>query len=444
MNINTEVSEVKGKIFNNINKKKEERGAVLVIGVLFLTFMLLLAIPFLFQISNERRSSEKSYKAFAALSMAEAGVERAIWELNSGDIYSWSGTSTLRTMNIGSFLTSDGETMGSIDIRVIDPEGDTPVVESTGQVPYIGSLTVDRTARVELWKGDGSYYLLGHGVFGDEGINLDSRAQIDSYDSRLGEYDSQNPNSNGDIGTNATHLGCIYLSSNARVYGSATTGIESIPEDIIITKPASTITGDKVAMTKPQPMPSVVPPEETLDFMGEYFLAAGNQDIISASGEYTSFRLESNTKVTITADVTLYVTGDFSMASNSQLEIVDGANVTVYLGGTFVQDSYSQINNLSMDPTKLMFLGTDSFNGEMDWNSNSDFWGSIYTPRATVNYNSEADFFGAVSGKYVDICSQATIHYDEALGKLKIYTGTPGDTFIVKSWHELVGAVASL
>jgi hypothetical protein len=442
MNINTEVSKVRGKIFKHINKRKEERGAVLVIGVLFLTFMLLLAIPFLFQISNERRSSEKSYKAFAALSMAEAGVERAIWELNSGDVLGWSGTSTLRSMNIASFLTSDGETMGSIDIGIEDPEGDTPVVQSTGKVPYIGTLTVDRTARVELWKGDGSYYLFGHGVFGDEGLELKSKAEIDSYDSRIGEYDPLNPNSNGDIGTNATHLGCIYLNSNARVYGGATTGIETIPEDIIITQPASTITGDKLAMTKPEPMPSIVPPE-TLSFMGEYFLDGGNQDIINESGEYTSFRLESNSKVTITADVTLYVTGEFSMPSNSQVEIADGASVTFYLGGSFNQDSNSQINNLTTDPTNLIFLGTDSFNGVMDWNSNSDFWGSIYTPRATVNINSEADFFGAVSGKYVDIGSQGNIHYDEALGKLKIYTGTPGDYFIVKSWHEMVPPAGS-
>lgn len=442
MNINTEVSKVKGKIFKNINKRKEERGAVLVIGVLFLTFMLLLAVPFLFQVSNERRSSEKSYKAFAALSMAEAGVERAIWELNSGDIYSWSGTSTLRTMNIASFLTSDGETMGSIDIRVVDPEGDTPVVESTGQVPYIGSLTVDRTARVELWKGDGSYYLFGHGVFGDEGIELRSNAQIDSYDSSLGEYDPSNPGTNGDIGTNATHLGCIYLNANARVYGNATTGFESTPEDIIVTKPVSIISGEKLALPKPQSMPSIVPPE-TLTFMGEYSLDGGNQDIINESGEYTSFRVQNNSKVTITSDVTLYVTGEFLMNSNSQLEIADGVNVTIYLGGSFVQESNTQMNNLSMDPTSLVFLGTDSFNGEMDWNSNSDFWGSIYTPRATVNYNSEADFYGAVSGKYVDISSQATIHYDEALGNLKIKTGSPGDTFIVKSWHELVPAVGS-
>ena len=235
---------------------------------------------------------------------------------------------------------------------------------------------------------------------------------------------------------------CIYLNANARVYGNATTGFESTPEDIIVTKPVSIISGDKLALPKPQSMPSIVPPE-TLSFMGEYSLDGGNQDIISESGEYTSFRVQNNSKVTITTDVTLYVTGEFLMNSNSQLEIADGVNVTIYLGGSFVQESNTQINNLSMDPTSLVFLGTDSFNGEMDWNSNSDFWGSVYAPRAHVNYNSESDFYGSVSGKYVDICSQATIHYDEALGNLKIKTGSPGDTFVVKSWHELVPAVGS-
>jgi hypothetical protein len=425
MNFCQGVKKMKGKIFKNIHQRKEEHGSVLVIGILFLTSLLLLIMPFMLQISYDQRLSEKSYKAFAALSMAEAGAERAIWELNSGDILSWSGTSTLRTMNIASFLTSDGETMGSIDIRVEDPEGDTPVVQSTGKVPYIGAHTVDRSTRVELWKGDGSYYLFDYGVFGDEGINLSSNAQLE-----------------GNIGTNATHLGCIYLDANANVTGNASTGVESIPEDIIITKPVSFITGEKQALSKPQPMPSVVPPED-LPYRGEYSLEGGNQDIISESGVYTSFMLQSGSQVTITADVTLYITGEFTMTSNTQLEIADDVKVTVYLGGSFVQDSNSQINNLSMDPTSLVFLGTDTFNGDVLWNSNTAFWGAIYTPRANVIYDSSAEFYGSIVGKFVDFGSQSSFHYDEALGDLKIDTGSPGSTFIVKSWHEMFPPVGS-
>ena len=149
------VQKMREKRDRGFKKRREEQGSVLVIGVLFLAFMLLLAVPFLFMLSNENRLTEKSYKSMASLSMAEAGVESAIWELNSGDISGWSGTSSLRTMNIASFQTADGNVIGSIDIRVEEPEGDNPVIESTGSVPHIGTLTVDRTARVVLERAYG-------------------------------------------------------------------------------------------------------------------------------------------------------------------------------------------------------------------------------------------------------------------------------------------------
>ena len=430
------VQKMREKRDRGFKKRREEQGSVLVIGVLFLAFMLLLAVPFLFMLSNENRLTEKSYKSMASLSMAEAGVESAIWELNSGDISGWSGTSSLRTMNIASFQTADGNVIGSIDIRVEEPEGDNPVIESTGSVPHIGTLTVDRTARVVLERGEGYTSLFNFGVFGDDGLELASNAQIDSYDSRIGEYDPNNPGTSGHTGTNATHLGCISLSANARVYGNAITGPESIPEDIIITKPVSVISGEKLSLSSPKEMPSI-PAPEYMTYMGEYFLDGG-EDVINESGEYTHFRLSNNAKVTITADVTLYITGEFSMASNSQLEIAEDVNVTIYLGGSFVQESNTQINNLSMDATKLQVYGTDSFNGDMEWNSNSDFWGAVYTPRANVSYNSEADYYGSIVGKYLDFSSQSTIHYDEALGDLKVSTGSEDAPFVVKSWQEVV------
>jgi len=430
------VQKMREKRDRGFKKQKEEQGSVLVIGVLFLAFMLLLAVPFLFMLSNENRLTEKSYKSMAALSLAEAGVESAIWELNNGDISSWSGTSALRTMNIASFQTADGNVIGSIDIRIEDPGSDNPVIESTGRLPYIGTLTVDRTARVVLELGEGYTSLFDFGVFGDEGLELASRAQIDSYDSRIGEYDSHNPGTSGHTGTNATHLGCIYLSPNARIYGNASTGPESIPEDVIITKPVSTISGEKLALSSPKEMPSI-PSPEGMTYQGEYLLD-GTVDTISESGEYTHFRLSNNAKVTITADVTLYITGDFSMASNSQIEIADDVNVTIYLGGSFLQESNTQINNLSLDATKLQVYGTDSFTGDMEWRSNTDFWGTFYAPRAHITYNSESDFYGSIVGRYLDFSSQATIHYDEALGDLKVSTGSEGAPFVVKSWQEIV------
>ena len=83
-----------------LKRKNEEQGFVLIVGMLVMAVLLLLAIPFLYQLSFENKLTNKSYKSSAALSLAEAGVERAIWELNYGDIRTWAGDSSLRTMAI--------------------------------------------------------------------------------------------------------------------------------------------------------------------------------------------------------------------------------------------------------------------------------------------------------------------------------------------------------
>jgi hypothetical protein len=44
--------------------------------------MVIVALPFVFKFSSQFRTTERSYKSLAALNLAEAGVERAIWELN--------------------------------------------------------------------------------------------------------------------------------------------------------------------------------------------------------------------------------------------------------------------------------------------------------------------------------------------------------------------------
>jgi Tfp pilus assembly protein PilX len=99
---------VKEIIKKDLKKRPEEKGFVLIVGLVVMAVLLLLAVPLLFQLSFENKLTNKSYKSSAALSLAEAGVERAIWELNYGDIATWDGDSSLRTMTISSFQTPDG------------------------------------------------------------------------------------------------------------------------------------------------------------------------------------------------------------------------------------------------------------------------------------------------------------------------------------------------
>jgi len=131
-------------------KKGKNEGSILIIGVTIMAFLLVFAVPFLFQFPAENKAADKSSCYSAALSLAEAGVERAIWEMNHGDISSWKGNDKFRVLTISSIQAPEVNVIGDIEIMVEEPDVENPVVKSTGRVAYTDSLAEGKTARVYL------------------------------------------------------------------------------------------------------------------------------------------------------------------------------------------------------------------------------------------------------------------------------------------------------
>lgn len=410
---------------------QEEKGVVLVVALLVTVALLILITPFLFKLSGEYRNTDRTFKSMAALHLAEAGVERAIWELNYGDISTWSGDSTLRTLTLSSIQTSGGDAVGDIVISISNPESSSPVVESTGKILFRNSDTVDRTLSVELARD--LEPIFDNALFAGTGIYMAGNSFVDSFDSRVGIYGGDNIGEEGHIATNATNIGAITLENNVVVYGDAKNGEGGDPDDILLFN-SSVVIGDKTALSESKALPPIPVPEGLVS-RGSYFLGGNDQSTISESGEYTSFGIDSNAIVTIQGDITMYVTDDFSMDSNSQLIITEGSSLTLYLGGSFEQNSNTKLDNLSKDPAKVQIFGTDSFEGEMNWDSDSEFYGAIYFPLASVLINSNVDIYGSIVADFFYVDSNARIHYDVALldaDNLQLELGN----YIVKSWHE--------
>jgi len=417
---------------------EKERGAVLIIALLVTLMLLILTMPFLTRLSGAYRLTEKSYRTLVATNLAEAGIERAIWELNYGSIWTWDGEPNNRTLELSDLEAASGNEIGDILVSILAPLGQRPFIESTGKVQHIIPHTIDRTVRVLLERID-SPSVFTYGIFGEEGLDIVGSAYIDSYDSRDGEYGDDNVGEKGNTGTNATFQGCVGLLNNSTIHGSVFVGSGADPENVIVIENNSEITGVQEALLEEKSLPSV-PPPEGLPFLGDYVLPSNNEDVILSSGEYSLFNLRSNTRVTVLADVSLYVTGDFKMESNALLIITEGASLTLYLGGTFVQHSNSTINNLTKDPTKLLIYGTDSFDSVMEWRSNTSFYGAIYAPRTEVQYYSNAEYYGSLIGKYIEISSNARFHYDLALGDVDSIGEGKSWTYSVKSWHQVIGS----
>ncbi len=412
-------------------KKHEEQGFVMVVAVIFMAFLLLLVMPFLSHLSTDSRIATKNCKSSKALSLAEAGIERTIWELNYGDVTSWEGDSSERTLTISDFQTATGAVVGDIEISITDPEGDDPVVESNGRVAFGGSQIQTRVVLVGL----GGFPAFRFGAFGNAGIHIDRQITLDSYDSRNGVYGGVNIGSEAHIGTNSTLSGSIWIDADSEIKGSVFSGYDSDPDQVITADASATIYGVKRSLHSTCGLPSVIAPMG-LPYRGDYSLDDNNLDTINVSGEYGSFSTGKNSTLRIEGDVILYITGDFYMDKNSVLEIASDASLTIYLGaGDFEMDVGAAMNNLSLDPSKLLVYGTGSFNGEIYMDQNTAFYGAIYASQGNVRLDASSGFYGAAIAKNIMIDVGAVIHYDKSLENLEILPSM-GAYYEVKSWQE--------
>ncbi len=437
-----------------------ERGAVLIVAILLMVCMVVMAAPFLSRLSGQYRSTDRGYKSMAAFNLAEAGVEMAVFELNNmWLVFDWQASEDgTISRTIDDLAGSGGEAVGDVDIRVFPLVGEERIVDSMGKVPFIADRNVDRSVQVVLQAEYGSIFKFA--VFADEGIYMASNTRIDSYDTgEILVYDERTAGANGHVGTNSTTPasdgGGIQMSSQDTIYGNVACGAGTqvgAVDSVIDSSAANTsIEGGKYVLGTPFDMTLDPPPSSfvsglTYDPSHPNLVAGakGGMTVInsSKSGIYDSFVVDVNSKARIEGDVTLYITGtgqdkgEFLMKNNSTIEIAPGSSLKLILGDTtFTQLSNTAVNNLTKTASNLVILGTEEFTGEMHWNSNTDLYGAIAVPEASIHYDSNYDLYGSLVCDYLDFDANADIHYDEALGKLDwIKGGIPG--YKVKSWQE--------
>ena len=472
-----------------------EKGMILAVATMVIVVMLIMAVPFLFKLSAQYRTTEKGQKSVSAFNLAEAGVERALWEMNQpwtvdgGLVWdeSQQGTETIPDLT-----GADGTVIGDVNILVTSPTGGTPdtrAIEGTGLVPFVGTATVNRTARVNLEKYFKSIW--DFGFFADTDVYVRTNIYIDSYNSKRGVYGINNRGNQGHIGTNGNEENAFDVNqgTSSFIYGNIASGVGSDPtnldniinlpsDDIFQTYDTSTVVvGERRILSAPFEMPSVdifdLPPRTmfntSYDFStwfsaqtdpsaslstgdiaagmnrGTYAPGQGNFTMTPAdSGVYTNFNL-SKSNVTISGNVAIYVTGldgatgTFNMGVNSSITIGPNSSLTLIFGKTtYYQANNTSINN-STSPENLIILGTDQFTGTMNYKCNSDNKAAIYVPRAEFSVaNSNTTISGAVVCRRFDFPVNINLHYDEALADLDyVKGGIP--YWKITSWQERLG-----
>lgn len=395
---------------------KHKKGSALALAYTILLVLIIVGSAHLRRVNIESDDSSRYVARERAFWNAESGIHKALADANAEDFSSWSGTNTTKIYY--GMLNSGNYTVKATGIGTT-----TIVARSMGSASSKGG-TLSRTIETRFRPASPFDF----GAFGKYSLHLDSNALTDSYDSREGAYNEDTAYSNGDVGTNGVLLG---IDSNGDINGDVSTG----PDGVVDIRGNAVVNGH-ISHENDFDIPPTDIPDDAEDAAssGAYTGVAG-ANVIPANSviKFDSFDMVSNSTVTIGANSIIYVTGDFSQASNTS--IITEGSVEIYIDG-HVNFSSNGIINETQDTDQLKIYGSGPNAVEdqvINLNSNSDFFGVIYAPEALVDLDSNADIFGAIVGGVIDIDSNMRLHYDEALQD-ELYT--PG-TYRIRYWDEI-------
>lgn len=426
------------------------KGFALVLALLTASITAILMMAYISRVVADYRFTTKIHSSTAALDLAEAGIERAIWNIiyNGSDFSGWS-TSTdasgnkTHTISVASFSTSSGVVMGSYDVSAwVSADGINAVITSTGYVPNKTSYDARKTVKVAY---ENHNFMKAIGASGTGGITLGKNSIIDSYNSDIGPYAATHTESGANIATN----GPIVIPNNSDVYGDANPGA-----DYPFSSEPTGVTGSWGTLQAPLVYDPI--PAETLLAAKEAGLAAPYHGVIveSVEGSYTRSddNLVVNNTVTLTGgdyyfkSITVNVHGNIIVSGTSTI-YVDGGSFVVYTQGdlsvsaptTFYVDggdinvsTQGDINNSGV-PKDLVIYSTGS---NITLSTQTDFFGAIYAPNAAISLTSKTaggEIYGAISCDSFVSGTNTAVHFDKALLSVSpIFSNSS-----VISWQEM-------
>ena len=257
---------------------KNQKGQIIVIGLVFFIIIMILSGAILTYVSTYIKSSRQNVAKVQALQLAEAGIDKAAFELNQNSSY------------IGETDTVLGN--GSFTVTVANVDSERKRVTSVGTVPYSGSNFARSTIKATL-AIDSRLISFRYGVqAGNGGFTLNNSATITGSVFSTGPVEGLSDNHiYGDI---------VSAGSSGWVYGIHSTGnvfshlIGRSGEATKIDKDAyyaTTITNTTVSgafhpgSSDQSPMPMPISDEQISEWES-YAAAGGTITTCDGSGNY--------------------------------------------------------------------------------------------------------------------------------------------------------------
>ncbi len=426
-----------------------QRGAALLAALCFATVLAIALGSYLTVCYRSLAMSSRNIAGTHSVELAESGMEDALWALNNNTWTNWTINGTTATRTIGGF-TYDNGTTGSVSITITNYDGTT----GTRTVTVTGTTTLTDGTQVNrsLTSSSSQAALLTNAVAGTTGTVKFTAAGtgtvIDSYDSSVGSYASQTPGYSAVVASGATGTSSATVQlTNAQIKGyvaTLSTGPSYSTSAKLVgpTTPGTTkVDGNRISTSPYQPVfdiKSITGAGTTLNNPATNSTTTiGTPGATSASIYYNSgLNLTGTTKIIVDGPVKLVVSGSFyiglnggtpeiDITSNGSLEVFAGGDIAIYGNG---------INNATQSPKKCVIYGTNTLTAP-DMNTNTAFYGVIYTPNGDFKVWSNNAIYGAIVARNVVFSGTApVVHYDMDLRNAVLAgVDTP---FAVSDWRE--------
>lgn len=340
-------------------KLTNNNGIAAVLGLIVILVLAILSSAMLMRGVGGSRRTEVFVDENRAFWVAEAGIAKALWELDNG-AGAWTGWTTAGNNKT---LQASLGAAGDYDITVYDFANPPLKIEVTGFYPDRNSADAI-TRNFEIIVTQSTNTLFKYAAYSQDELTISGQGSTDSYDSSLGAYGGTNVGTAGDVGSG------VEVDASGQAY---------VDGDIVIPEGADQPDSQYYSGTvEEENNPSLAPitvPANLVALPNGGSISSGTT-LAPGDYQYWMINLSSKTTLTLTGPANIYLTGGTSISISGQAEVViDSAStgpVNIYFDGD-VSLSGQGITNESTIPSNLILYGTNTNSQTVSLSGQTDF-----------------------------------------------------------------------
>ena len=413
------------QIMNVRRSSPRHRGIALVLVMIAVGVAVVLSLTFVVAQGTSHGIAQNVQHHAQARHIAESGLAMTIAHVQN--------TSDWRTVHAnGQWVANEAFAGGMFTITGVDEED--------------GDLADDTSDPVRI-TSTGTYQGVTHSVnavvtpqtsgFPDVDISLmstvdvDTDAEIDSFDSRNGAYGGGNSGSEALVMTNTTQSSGVHTGSGGQIEGDVYVGVGGDPGSVI----DGSVSGTEGTLTDPVTAPAIDVPGDSV--VGP-LLGNGqfnSNATISGNQHYDNFQIDSGATVRISGDVTILVEQNFQLTDGCEIRLNPGASLTIYVLDTMQISSASHINLNTGDPT-LTTIYLPGMANDIDIKEESWVYGTVIAPQRKIKLSKEGHIAGRLMAGTLEMIEESGVHYDVNPDYGGGSGGGSGDSGFAIVWQE--------